>query len=90
MRETSQDREAEAPSRSGFSADTTASLFPFLPTKQTNQSLRVTAIEAERLEGEREQRKLFERQLRAEVQRQAREKGVVVKLPPPNPSSNEE
>ena len=50
---------------------------------------RVTAIEAERLEGEREQRSEFERRLRAEVERQAREKGVVVKLPPPpSPASS--
>ena len=42
----------------------------------------VTALEAERLEASADERRAFERALRAEVARQAAEKGVVVRLPP--------
>ena len=58
------------------------SLINLTKTHTQTHKTRVTAIEAERLEGEREQRVAFERQLRAEVERQAREKGVTVRLPP--------
>lgn len=43
----------------------------------------VTALEAERLEASAGGRREFERALRAEVERQAAEKGVQVRLPPP-------
>ena len=43
----------------------------------------VTNLEAERLEAVAEERREFERALRAEVTRQAAEKGVTVRLPPP-------
>ena len=43
---------------------------------------KVTAIEAERLEETREERARFLADLRAEVERQARAKGVAVRLPP--------
>ena len=44
---------------------------------------KVTAIEAERLEAGADERRAFERALRAEVARQAAEKGIEVRLPPP-------
>lgn len=44
---------------------------------------KVTAIEAERLESVADERRAFERALRAEVARQAADKGVTVRLPPP-------
>jgi hypothetical protein len=44
--------------------------------------LRVTALEAERLEESREERTRFLADLRAEVERQAKVKGVAVRLPP--------
>lgn len=44
---------------------------------------KVTAIEAERLEAVADERRAFERALRAEVARQAADRGVTVRLPPP-------
>ena len=43
---------------------------------------RVTELEAERLEETKEDREKFQRMLRAEVERQAKEKHIKVKLPP--------
>jgi len=42
---------------------------------------RVTEIEAERLEETREDREAFQKMLRAEIERQAKEKHVQIKLP---------
>ena len=44
-------------------------------------SCRVTEIEAQRLEETREDREAFRAMLRAEVERQAREKKIAIKLP---------
>ena len=46
-----------------------------------SHACRVTQIEAERLEETREDREAFRRMLLAEVERQAREKNVHIKLP---------
>ena len=43
---------------------------------------KVTELEAQRLEETREEREAFLAQLRAELERQAAEKGVQIKLPP--------
>ena len=43
---------------------------------------RVTELEAQRLEETREERLAFRKQLRDEVERQAREKHIDIKLPP--------
>ena len=43
---------------------------------------RVTQLEADRLEETREQREQFQHMFRQEIERQSREKGVVVHLPP--------
>lgn len=43
--------------------------------------LRVTEIEAERLDETREEREAFQKMLRAEIERQAREKHIAIKLP---------
>lgn len=43
---------------------------------------RVTEIEAERLEDTREEREAFQKMLRAEVERQAKEKNVKINMPP--------
>ena len=42
---------------------------------------RVTRVEADRLEGQREDRELFKQQFRAELERQAKEKNVSISLP---------
>lgn len=42
---------------------------------------RVTELEAERLEETREDRQAFQKMLRAEIERQAQEKHVSIKLP---------
>ena len=42
---------------------------------------RVTEIEAERLEETREDRETFKKLLRAEIERQAKEKNIQIKLP---------
>ncbi|BDA44132.1 hypothetical protein COCOBI_05-3160 [Coccomyxa sp. Obi] len=42
---------------------------------------KVTEIEAQRLEETREEREAFKRMLREEIERQAREKNVSIKLP---------
>ena len=42
---------------------------------------RVTEIEAERLEDTREDREAFQKMLRAEIERQAKEKHVSIQLP---------
>ncbi|DBA93871.1 TPA: hypothetical protein ACH3X3_013916 [Trebouxia sp. C0006] len=42
---------------------------------------KVTEIEAERLEETREDREAFQKMLRAEIERQAKEKHVQIKLP---------
>ncbi|KAI7843634.1 hypothetical protein COHA_002874 [Chlorella ohadii] len=49
---------------------------------------KVTEIEAQRLEETREQREQFLTQLRAELERQAAEKGVKINLPPVPGSSS--
>ncbi len=46
-----------------------------------SHACRVTQLEAERLEETREDREAFRRMLLAEVERQAREKNVHIKLP---------
>lgn len=43
---------------------------------------KVTEIEAERLEDTREEREAFQKMLRAEVDRQAKEKNVKINMPP--------
>lgn len=53
------------------------------PTQTASPS--VTASQGERLEAERETREDFLRQLHAELERQSREKGLNLKLPPPPP-----
>jgi hypothetical protein len=55
-----------------------------IPPSNQKQTLRVTQIEAERLEESREERARFLANLRAEVERQAAAKGVAVRLPPPS------
>ena len=55
----------------------------FHPSLSLSLSHRVTALEAERLEETREDRARFLADLRAEVETQARAKGVEVRLPPP-------
>lgn len=42
---------------------------------------RVTEIEAQRLEESREEREAFKKMLREEIERQAREKNIAIKLP---------
>lgn len=42
---------------------------------------KVTEIEAERLEDTREDREAFQKMLRAEIERQAKEKKLEIKLP---------
>lgn len=42
---------------------------------------RVTEIEAERLDETREEREAFQMMLRAEIERQAKEKHLAIKLP---------
>lgn len=42
---------------------------------------KVTEIEAERLDETREDREAFQKMLRAEIERQAREKHIAIKLP---------
>lgn len=42
---------------------------------------RVTEIEAQRLEETREEREAFKKMLREEIERQAREKNVSIKIP---------
>lgn len=49
----------------------------------------VTASQGERLEAERETREEFLRNLHAELERQSREKGINLKLPPPPPRHDE-
>lgn len=43
---------------------------------------RVTELEAQRLEETREDRDAFRRMLREEIERQAKEKNIEIKLPP--------
>ena len=49
---------------------------------------KVTELEAQRLEETREEREAFLAQLRAELERQAAEKGVQMRLPPAPPGSS--
>ena len=44
-------------------------------------AIRVTEIEAQRLEETREDREAFKKMLRDEIERQAKEKNVVIHLP---------
>ena len=44
--------------------------------------IRVTQIEAERLEDSREQREAFQVMFKQELERQAQEKGLHIQLPP--------
>ena len=55
---------------------------PFFHSLPPPHPVRVTAIEADRLEETREDRARFLADLRAEVERQAKAKGVAVRLPP--------
>lgn len=52
--------------------------------------LRVTEIEAERLEEARPDREAFLRQLRTDIEQQSRERGVVVHFPDASTSTNEQ
>lgn len=46
---------------------------------------RVTELEAQRIEETKEDRDAFRRMLREEIERQAREKNIEIKLPPDKP-----
>ena len=52
--------------------------------------LRVTEIEAERLEEARPDREAFLRQLRTDIEQQSRERGVVVHFPDASVSAGDE
>lgn len=54
----------------------------------TSVSYRVTELEAERREESREDREAFRKMLRSEIERQAREKHLDIRLPPESEDSN--